>query len=135
MSRLWAGSLAAVLAEAVRAVERSSRAHLDPRLTPSPAVLTGESWQLVHLLGALGEHATALATRVGGSAAHYAVPADDGGTPAQHVARACRGLAELRKALDDAQRAAREVYAALSHLDVRGPGQDANRTGPSGKRA
>ena len=111
--------LVAVLREATRATERSVRDYLDLRRTPDTVVTSGESWQLVHLLGALGEFATALAIRLGDYSQRHALPVDDRGAPVQHIAHACRGLAELRRALEDAQRAARQVYTALSHLEAR----------------
>lgn len=129
-STIKPSTLAAVLGKATRATERSVRDYLDLRQTPSTVVVGGESWRLIHLLGALGEFATALAIRLGEYPQHHVLHADDGGAPAQHIARACRGLAELRRALDDAQRAARQVYTALSHLEVR---RQVDRDGSAGR--
>lgn len=94
-----------------------------------------ETWRLIHLLGALSELATALVPQVGSYPQRSALHTDDGGEPGQHVAHACRGLTELRHALDDAQRAAREVYTALSHLSVAPrPDGDAGLSGHPGHR-
>lgn len=129
-TRTRAGVLATALADATRAAERSIRAHLDPERTPEPVVMSRESWQMIHLFGALGDLAAALASRIGASPHRYSVLADDG-APADQIARACRGLAELRHALEDAQRAARDVYAALSHLEVH---RGADPSGPGASR-
>ncbi|HWO59256.1 MAG TPA: hypothetical protein VNO31_04400 [Umezawaea sp.] len=132
-TRTRAGTLATALADATRAADRSLRAHLDPDRTPDPVVVSRESWRMVHLFGTLGYHTAALAARVGACSQHYSAPADDG-VPADQVARACRALAELRQALDDAQRAAREIYSTFSHLEVHrradtGSGPDTSRKG------
>lgn len=130
-TRTKAGVLATALADATRAADRSLRAHLDPDRTPDPVVVSRESWQMIHLLGTLGDHTAALAARIGACPQRYSVRVDDG-APADQVARACRGLAELRQALDDAQRAAREVYSSFSHLEVNrreDAGPDTSRKG------
>ncbi|EHR48444.1 hypothetical protein SacmaDRAFT_0128 [Saccharomonospora marina XMU15] len=109
-------SLAAALTRVTEAVQHA----VDHRVTagrgPDPAGLREETWQLIHLLGALGDLAAALAPQVGGYPERYRLHADDDVDPAEHVARTCRELAALRHALGEAEGAAREVYTAVSHL-------------------
>ncbi|GAA3820712.1 MULTISPECIES: hypothetical protein [Actinomycetes] len=108
-------SLAVALTRVTEAVQ-----HAVGRVTaghgPGPAGLREETWQLIYLLGALGDLAAALAPQVGGYPERYRLRADDDVDPAEHVARTCRELAALRHALDEAEGAAREVYTAVSHL-------------------
>ncbi|SDM42125.1 hypothetical protein [Allokutzneria albata] len=111
-----ARGLSATLDDATRAVDRAVRRYVDPRQAPDPAVACGQSLRLIRLLGALGELSACLAPGVGAYPAQYELGADDGADPAVHVARACRGLAELRHGLASAERAARDVFTALSHL-------------------
>ncbi|MBP2478501.1 hypothetical protein JOF53_007373 [Crossiella equi] len=80
--------------------------------------MCAETWQLLHLLGALGDLTTTLAPHVGSFPQRYQLRTGDDTDPAQHIAHACRDLAALRHALDDGQRAAREIYTALSRLNA-----------------
>jgi hypothetical protein len=111
---------ARIVADALQAATQAVNQSIGRRAVsghaPSPAVLREETWQLIHLFGALGELAAVLAPQVGGYAEHYRLHADDHADAADHIARACRQIAALRQALDRAERAAREVYTAVSHL-------------------
>ncbi|MET8763110.1 hypothetical protein [Lentzea sp. NPDC004782] len=61
---------------------------------------------------------TALAAHTGDCPQRNELRSDDHVEPARHLAHACRSWADLRHALDDAQHACREAYAALSHLNA-----------------
>ena len=113
-----ASTLAAALEKAARATDQAARHYLDPRQAPDPATVCAETWQLIHLLGAVSQLATTLAPHVGTYPQHYVLHTDDSGQPTQHAARACRELTALRHAVDTAERAAREVYTHLSHLNA-----------------
>lgn len=135
-----ASPLATALDDARRGVAQAARRPPDSQQVRGPATACAETWQLIHLLGSLGDLATTLAPEIGAYPRHYLLHADDGVDPARHLAHACRDLATLRRALGDAENAARDVYAALSHLTtLAGPGDSglgwpgATTRGPGGE--
>ncbi|MCO1574588.1 hypothetical protein M8C13_02300 [Crossiella sp. SN42] len=113
-----ASPLATALEEAGRTIAEATHRYLDPHRAPGPATACAETWQLIHLLGALGELATALAPQVGAYPRRHLLHAHDGADPTRHLAHACRDLTTLRRALDEARHAAQNVYTALSHLNT-----------------
>jgi len=116
-----ASTITAVLNTATRGVDQAVRERVRSDQPPVPETVCAETWQLIHLLGALGELTTALAPQVGNYPQRYVLRTDDDIDPAQQIAHACRELTALRHALDDGRRAAREIYTALSHLNATPP--------------
>lgn len=108
----------AVLEQATLAAQHAAFEYADPCCAPDLATARAESWRLIHLLGALSDLATALAAHTGDCPQRNELRSDNHVEPAQHLAHASRGWAGLRHALDDAQRACREAYTALSHVNV-----------------
>jgi hypothetical protein len=96
-----ASTLTAVLDTTIRSVEQTVRERVDADLPPRPETVCAETWQLVHLLGALSELAATAAPQVGSYPQRYPLHVDDGSDPDRLVAHACRELAALRHALDE----------------------------------
>lgn len=113
-----ASALTETLNTTTRAVDQAVRERAKSDKPPRPDTVCAETWQLLHLLGALGDLTTTLAPHIGSYPRHYQLRTDNDTAPAQHIAHACRELAALRHALDGGQRAAREIYTALSHLNA-----------------
>ncbi|GAB2864304.1 hypothetical protein [Lentzea nigeriaca] len=111
--------LVAVLEQATLAAHHAAFEYADPCGAPDLATARADSWRLIHLLGALSDLTTALAAYTGECPQRHELHSDDPVEPAQHLAHACRGWADLRHALDSAQQSCREAYASLSHLDAR----------------
>ena len=110
--------LGTTLEQATLAAHHAAFEYADPSCAPDLATARAESWRLIHLLGALSDLSTALAAYTGDCPHRHELRSDDHVEPAQHLAHASRGWAGLRHALDDAQRACREAYTALSHVNV-----------------
>ncbi|RJQ85494.1 hypothetical protein [Amycolatopsis panacis] len=126
-----ASTITAALDKATRAVYQAVRERGESDRPPLPGAVRAGTWQLIHLLGALGELAATLAPHVGSYPQRYRLHTDDDTNPAQHVAHACRELAALRHALEKGQRAAREIHTALSHLNTLPP-PDHRESGSAG---
>ncbi|RAS67204.1 hypothetical protein C8D87_103543 [Lentzea atacamensis] len=110
--------LAAVLEQATLATHHAAFEYADRCCAPDLATARADSWRLIHLLGALSDLTTALAAYTGDCPQRHELRSDDNVEPAQHLAHACRGWADVRHALDNAQNACREAYTSLSHLNA-----------------
>jgi hypothetical protein len=112
MARTRSPSLTGRLPTALREIQHAT--HSSPK-TPSLDQLREDGWHLIHLTGAL---AALLAEHTGTHTTHpdRLREVDGNDVPAAHLGRACRHLAELRRAADTAQAAARDYYTTLSHL-------------------
>ncbi|WP_112263906.1 hypothetical protein [Lentzea terrae] len=110
--------LGAVLEQATLAAHHAAFEYADQSCAPELATARAESWRLIHLLGALSDLATALAAYTGDCPQRHELRSDDDVEPSRHLAHASRGWAGLRHALEDAQRACREAYTALSHVQL-----------------
>ncbi|MGW4215043.1 hypothetical protein ACWEIJ_44205 [Lentzea sp. NPDC004789] len=117
MSRPEPG-LGAVLEQAALATHHAAFEYADRSCAPDLPTARADAWRLIHLLGALSDLSTALAAHAGDCPQRSELHSDDHVEPAQHLAHACRGWADLRHALDTAQHACREAYTALSHLNA-----------------
>jgi hypothetical protein len=124
--------LATVLEQATLATHHAAFEYADRGCAPELARARADSWRLIHLLGALSDLTTALAAYTGDCPQRHELRSDDHVEPAQHLAHACRGWADLRHALDTAQTACREAHASLSHLNAQP--RRGNDTGPAPSR-
>jgi hypothetical protein len=120
-------TIASTLATATRDIRRAVHSG-DPARAPGLAPLRDAGWQLTQLTSELSDLVTLLAEYTG----HHTEHADqarraDGEPAADQLARACRDLAALRRALDNAHTAARGYYTAVSHL---APAQTPPRPSP-----
>ncbi|GGU23379.1 hypothetical protein [Lentzea flava] len=113
-----APGLGAVLEQTTLAAHHAAFEYADRRCAPDLATARADTWRLVHLLGALSDLSTGLAAYTGDCLHGHGLRSDDHVDPSQHLAHACRGWADLRHALDDAQQACREAYTSLSHLST-----------------
>ncbi|MBB5157295.1 hypothetical protein [Saccharopolyspora phatthalungensis] len=109
-------TIASALATATRDIRRAVHA-ADPACAPDLVTLRDAGWQLTQLPSVLSDLVTLVAEHTG----HHTEHADqvrrvDGEPAADQLARACRDLAALRRALDTAHTAARGYYTAVSHL-------------------
>jgi hypothetical protein len=110
-----------LLEQATRAVHAAALEYADKSCAPGLPAARADSWRLIHLLGALSDLTTALGAYTGDCPQRSPLRSDDHLEPARHVAQACRGWADLRHALDNAQHACREAHTSLSHLLPREP--------------
>lgn len=108
----------AVLEQATFAAHHAAFQYANRTCAPDLATARAESWRMIHLLGALSDLTAALAAYTGDCPQRHELRSDDHVAPAQHLAHASRGWTDVRHALDDAQRACREAYTALSHVNV-----------------
>jgi hypothetical protein len=110
--------LGAVLEQTALATHRAASEYADSSRAPDLPTARADAWRLIHLLGDLSDLSTALAAYTGDCPQRSELHSDDHAEPARHLAHACRSWADLRHALDTAQHACREAYAALSHLNT-----------------
>lgn len=109
-------TLAATLATTTDHVRRAVRAD-DPARAPGLVPLRDTGWQLTRLTAELTDLAALLAEQTGHHTEHAERIRQADGEPAtDQLARACRELAALRRALDAAHTAARDYYTAISRL-------------------
>lgn len=80
--------------------------------------LRDTGWQLTQLTGGLVDLSAELALALAEDHRQRLLRDELGGDPSEQVARASRALTELRQAVDAAHDAAREYFAAVSHLVV-----------------
>jgi hypothetical protein len=117
----------APLTTAVREVRLAVR-HTNPAELPSQDTLRGSGWHLTQLTGDLADLAAILAEQTGHYAERYELLHDTGGgDPRIRLAGACRELDALRRALEQAQGAARDYCAAIGHLAPAGAGTAGER--------
>ncbi|WP_433505880.1 hypothetical protein ACQP04_04915 [Pseudonocardia halophobica] len=120
-SRRGPAAIAATLSAAVRGIRRVVRA-ADPARPATLALLRDSGWQLTQLTGELTDLAALLAEHTGRHLEHAEqVRHADGEPGTPHLARACRDLAGLRQALDNAHTAACEYYTEISQLSAAPP--------------
>lgn len=109
-------TIASTLATATRDVRRVVHAG-DPACAPGLVPLRDTGWQLTQLTGELSDLVALVAEHTGHYTEHAEQVRHTDGEPAiDQVARACRDLAALRRALDTAHTAARDYYSAISSL-------------------
>jgi nucleotide-binding universal stress UspA family protein len=109
-------TIAATLAGTTRDVRRAVHA-TDPARPPGLVPLRDAGWQLTQLTGELADLVALLAEHTGHHIEHAKHVRQVSGEPAaEQLARACRDLAALRRALDTAHTAARDYYTTISHL-------------------
>jgi hypothetical protein len=112
-TRRRAATITATLATAAREIRAAVRA-ADPAQAPGLERLRDTGWQLTQLTGELTDMIALLAEHT----AHHTerVRQADGDPATEHLARACRELATLRRGLDTAHTAVRNYYTAISQL-------------------
>lgn len=112
-----APDLERTLAGAARAIRREIRA-ADLARRPELPRLRETGWQLTQLVADLAELTALLAEHTGDHLQHaQEFRLADGTAAVSELASACRDLAALRRAFDNAHVAARDYYAKLSHLN------------------
>lgn len=107
-----------LVASAVRDVARATHLLHPTAARTNHDELRDVGWQLTQLTGGLTDLVAELASSLGEHHRQRLLRDEYGGDPARQVARASRGLCELRQALEASQSAARDYFAALSHLVV-----------------
>ena len=89
----------AALEQAALAVHHAAFDYADRRCAPDLATARAHSWRLLHLLGALSDLTAALAAHLSDGPHRNQVRSDYSVEPAQHLAHACRGLADHRRSV------------------------------------
>ncbi|MBA0125183.1 hypothetical protein H0B56_06480 [Haloechinothrix sp. YIM 98757] len=95
---------------------RNAIQHVEIEEVPTQVELRDAGWHLTHLSGDLAELAAILGEQASRYGERNVLSEVSGEDPGPTVARAYRELATARKALEQAEAAAREYYTAISRV-------------------